>query len=208
MAVITISREVGSNGEQVDELICQTLDYCRVDKALLTKIARDAGVDVKAVLTKEKDVARKPKLISGQMTSLYGRDPAAFSRQGSIDDQTYTRVIRETMEKFAQQGNVVIVGRGGQMILQSWPTALHVHLYAATEVRVARLIERAKITPLEARRYIERSDEQKRQSIRYWHKNANWKDLKHYHLAIDTSKIAPELAAQLIIQAAQQTRDS
>lgn len=40
------------------------------------------------------------------------------------------------MEKFAREGNAVIVGRGGQMIPQDWPTTLHVRLYASLEARV------------------------------------------------------------------------
>ena len=203
MAIITISRELGSGGDQIADLLCQKLGYCRVDKPMLTKIARDAGVDVKAVLKKEKEMASKPRLISGQMTSLYDRAPGAFRKEGTLDDQTYARVVHDTIVEFAQQGDAIIVGRGGQMILADWPTALHVHLYAPLRVRTRRLAERASISELDAKRHIERSDEQKRQFIRHMHKNANWKDLKHYHLAINTAHIAPPVAAQLIIQAAQ-----
>jgi cytidylate kinase len=202
MTVITISRELGSGGDRVAELLCDELGYCRVDKAMLSKIAEEAGVDVKAVLAKERDVTSKPKLISGQMTSLYGRQPTAFGRKSEMDDQTYTRVVRETMERFAQQDNAIIVGRGGQMVLRDWPGALHVHLYASKETRIQRLIERYNITKLDADRRIERSDEQKRLFVRNMHKNANWKDFKHYHLAINTSHVDPAVAAQIIMLAA------
>lgn len=208
MAVITISRELGSQGDEIVELLCQKLGYCRIDKAVLTKIAKDAGVDVKAILAKEKDVSQKPKLISDQMTSLYGRAPAAFTKEGSLDDQTYARIVRQTLEESAREGNTIIVGRGGQMILHDWPNALHVHLYAPIEIRIQRLADRTNISLLEAKRHIEKSDEQKRQYIRQLHHNANWKDVKHYHLAINTGSISSEIAAQLIIQAAQSVEDN
>jgi cytidylate kinase len=203
MPVITISRELGSGGDQIADLLCDKLGYCRVDKAVLSKIAEEAGVDVKAVLAKERDVTSKPKLISDQMTSLYGRQPGAFGRKSELDDQTYARVVRETMEKFAQQDNAILIGRGGQMVLRDWPGALHIHLYADQEARARRLMERYNITKLDAQRRIERSDEQKRLFIRNMHKNANWKDLRYYHLAIDTSHIALETAAEIIMVAAQ-----
>jgi len=203
MPVITISRELGSGGDQIADLLCDKLGYCRVDKAVLSKIAEEAGVDVKAVLAKERDVTSKPKLISDQMTSLYGRQPGAFGRKSELDDQTYARVVRETMEKFAQQDNAILIGRGGQMVLRDWPGALHIHLYADQEARAQRLMERYNITRLDAQRRIERSDEQKRLFIRNMHKNANWKDLRYYHLAIDTSHVALETAAQIIMVAAQ-----
>jgi hypothetical protein len=123
MAVITISRELGSEGDKIADLLCQGLGYCRVDSAMLAQIAEEAGVNVEAVLAKERAVTRRPKLVSSDMTSLYRKDPSAFGKQDAIDDQTYARVVRETMEKYAQEGNAVIIVRGGQMVLQDWPTA-------------------------------------------------------------------------------------
>lgn len=202
MAVITISRELGSNGDAISDLLCDRLGYCRVDKALLSHIAQEAGIDVEAVLEKERAVANKPRLISDQMTSLYGRRPSAFGESGSIDDQTYARVVRETMERFAREGNAVIIGRGGQIVLRDWPNALHVHLYAPLPVRIERLMERHQISELEAKRRISGSDERKRWYVRQAHRNANWKDLKHYHLAINTAALAIETAAEVITQAA------
>jgi CMP/dCMP kinase len=202
MAVITISRELGSGGSQISDLLCEKLGYCRVDKTLLSQIAAEAGVDVQAVLDKERAVTTRPRLISEQMTSLYGRAPSAFGRKGDMDDQTYARIVQETMERFAAEGNAVIVGRGGQMVLRDWPSALHVHIYAPPEIRVQRLCDRLNISELEARRSVETSDEQKRLYIRNAHGNANWKDAKHYHLMINTGYISPEIAAELIIQAA------
>jgi cytidylate kinase len=201
MAVITISREEGSNGDLIADLLCDHLGYCRVDKALLTSIAQEAGVDVEAVLEKERAVTNKPRLISDQMTSLYGRKPSAFGKSGSMDDQTYARVVREAMERYAREGNAVIIGRGGQMVLRDWPSALHVHLYAPLKVRVERLKERQQISDLEAKRRIAASDERKRLYVRQAHANANWKDLKHYNLAIDTGAISAETAAEMIIRA-------
>lgn len=202
MAIITISRELGSQGSHIADLLCDRLGYCRVDKTMLSQIAAEAGVDIKAVLDKERAVTTKPRLISDQMTSLYGRAPSAFGIKGGMDDQTYTRVVQETMERFAGEGNAVIIGRGGQMVLRDWPTALHVHIYAPQEVRVQRLRERRNISELDAKRLISNSDEQKRMYIRHAFKNANWKDAKHYHLMINTGYITPETAAEIIVQAA------
>ena len=203
MAVVTVSRELGSGGNHVVDLLCDELGYCRVDKSMLLEIAAEAGVDVKAVLAKERDVTAKPRLISDQMTSLYSRQPTAFGRAGEIDDQTYDRVVRETMVKYAQTGDAIIVGRGGQIILHDRPNTLHVHLYASPNVRVRNLVDRYGITKLDAQRRIERSDEQKRLYIRNMHSNANWKDLKHYHLAIDCGSIPADVVVNLVVTAAQ-----
>jgi cytidylate kinase len=208
MAVITISRELGSEGDKIADLLCQELGYARVGKEMLSHIAEEAGVDVQAVLAKEQAVTRRSKMISSDMTSLYAKDPTAFDKKAVMDDETYAHIVRETMEKFAREGNAIIVGRGGQMILHDWPAALHVHLYAPPGVRARRLMERLNITETEAKQRIDRSDEQKRQYIRHVHRNADWKNLKYYHLAISTDHVPPQVAAQMIILAARHKEEN
>lgn len=202
MAVITISRELGSCGDQVAELLCEQLGYCRVDKDLLLHIAQEAGVDIDTVLEKERGVTQRARLVSGEMTSLYRKQASAFEKKTALDDQTYEQVVRETMERFARAGNAIIVGRGGQMVLSGWPTALHVRLYAPVEVRVQRLMEREHLSQAEAEYRIAQSDEQKRQYIRHWHNNADWRNPKYYHLTIDTARISLEAVVQIIVLAA------
>jgi cytidylate kinase len=208
MGVITISRELGSEGDKIADRICEALGYQRVDKDMVLHIAEEAGVDVDAVLATERNVVGRARLVSGAMTSLYAKQPTAFERKTGVDDQTYTRVVHNTMEKFAKQGNAVIVGRGGQMILHDWPDALHVRLYADPEIRAQRISQRLDISPQEATQRITRSDERKRQYIRHMHNNADWKNLKYYHLAIDTGHIDPDAAVQIIILAAREKAEA
>lgn len=202
MAVITISRELGSEGDKVADLLCQELGYCRMDKDILMQIAAKAGIDVDALLELERGFAKRARLVSDEMTSLYRKQAAAFDKRGAVDDKTYAQILRETLEELAQTGDAVIVGRGGQMILADHPHALHVRLYAPSEVRARRLAAREALTEAAALHRIEQSDEQKRQYIRQMFNNADWRNPKHYHLAIDTGQISPEAAAQIIILAA------
>jgi cytidylate kinase len=203
MAVITISRELGSCGDQVIELLCEQLGYCRVDKDMLLHIAQEAGVDTETILEQERNVTQRARLVSGEMTSLYRKQASAFEKEAALDDQTYERVVRETLERFARENNAIIVGRGGQMVLRGWPTALHIRLYAPPEVRVQRLMEREHLSQAEAEHRVVQSDEQKRQYIRHWHNNADWRNSKYYHLAIDTSRLSLETVVQIIVLAAQ-----
>lgn len=203
MGVVTISRELGSDGDKIADLLCDRLGYCRVDKTMLMQIAQEAGVNIAAIQAAERDLSRKPRLISTDLTSLYRKQPSAFGESTGLDQVTYTRVLHETMERYAAQGNALIVGRGGQMLLRDWPGALHVHLYAPPEVRAKRIMERSGISEDAAKQRIDRADEEKRHYFRVMHDNTNWKSMQYYHLAIDTSRISPEVAAELIVRAAQ-----
>jgi cytidylate kinase len=203
MAIITISRELGSEGDKICDVICEHLGYCRVDRAVLMHIAEEAGIDAEAVLEMEKGFTKRARLVSGEMTSLYRKQRSAFEKRGVIDDRAYAEVVKNALENYARQGDAIIVGRGGQMILRDWPNALHVRLYAPAEVRARRLMTRESISEAAAIRRIKQSDEHKRQYIRQMFKNADWRNLKYYSLAIDTSRVPMEAAARIIVLAAQ-----
>jgi CMP/dCMP kinase len=202
MAIITISRELGSEGDKICDMTCEKLGFCRVDKAVLMQIAEESGIDVDAVLEMERGFTKRARLVSGEMTSLYRKQRTAFEKAGVMDDRTFAEVLRDAVEDYARQGEAIIVGRGGQMILRDWPNVLHVRLYAPEDVRVQRIMAREGTSELEATRRIEESDEQKRQFIRQMFNNADWRNLKYYSLAIDTARIPLEAAAQIIATAA------
>jgi len=202
MAVITISRELGSEGDRIAEILCQELGYRWVDKAILAQMAQEAGLDEEAVLALERSIPTRARLTSTDMRSLYSKQPSAWEKKTALDDETYRRIARETMEKYAAEGDAIIIGRGGQMILRDHPAALHVHLFASAELRAHRIAHRLGISEQEAARRIAASDEEKKLYIRYMHDNANWKDSKYYHLMINTAAVPPEVAAQIIKLAA------
>ncbi len=196
MTVITVSRELGSEGDRIAEMLVAELGYRWVDKGLLTQMAQEAGMDEEAVLTLERSIPNRARFTSTDMRSLYSKQPGAWEKKSALDDETYRRIVRETMERYAAEGDVIIIGRGGQMVLRDHPAALHVHLYAPAELRAQRLAARAGISEQDAARRITTSDEEKRLFIRFMHDNANWKDPKYYHLMLNTGAIAPEVAAR------------
>ena len=64
-------------------------------------------------------------------------------------------------------------------------------------------MKRLGIPESEARRKIQASDEHRRRYIRHMHDNANWKRVDYYHLAIDTGRICADVAAAIVVAAAQ-----
>ena len=127
MAVITLSRELGSEGDKIADALCQQLGYRRIDKEMLSEVAARAGVDVDAVLAMERSFARRARLVSTEMTSLYSK-----SRQLSTSASRWTtRPMRRSCARpwrMRDRRERRHHRRGGQMVLRNWPRALHVHL--------------------------------------------------------------------------------
>jgi cytidylate kinase len=103
-------------------------------------------------------------------------------------------VIRD----LAQEGNVVLVGRGGQVLLRDTPQALHVQIVGPFQHRVATLVEREGIEEREASAQLTASDRARRDYLRRYHR-VDWLDQVLYDLVINAGRISPTLAAELIV---------
>jgi len=108
-----------------------------------------------------------------------------------------TAIIRE----LGQRGDVVILGRGSQMILRSLPGALHVLCLAPQEIRIQRLAEREGISLEEATHRLLEADRGRAAFHRkFWRVDVNEPAL--YDLTIETSHLSYQVAAELVATAA------
>src|SRR5512146_879462 len=127
MAVITISRQYGSLGNIVANALGQRLGYRVVMRELINQAASAAGAPEVALAVIDE-------------LGLLGLSPS------EEDYQAYIHAVKYVMQGLADEGNVIIVGRGGQVVLAGRPDVLHVRTVAPVEVRAARLMERHHIS--------------------------------------------------------------
>lgn len=182
MAVITISRQLGSLGFEIGNLVSERLGYHVVWRELINEAAQRAGApDVALAVIDE--------------LGLLGVTPSARSSQAYLD------AVRSVVLELASKGNVVLIGRAGQRILAGFPGTLHVRLIAPLELRVQRISEEQKI-PLEAARsQIEASDAHRRQYLKRFYRS-DWEDPSLYDLVINTGRMTSAAACELICMAA------
>jgi cytidylate kinase len=67
----------------------------------------------------------------------------------------YVKEVEHVIEDLAAEGDVVIVGRGGQAILRGRPDVLHVRIVAPADVRAKRLASRHQISLESAQAQVE-----------------------------------------------------
>ena len=221
MAVITISRQTGSGGDEIAALVCKQLGYRYFDKAMLAKAAsEDTQSEVDFLKFSEEDFVKGSALMN-RLLSLTGANresPVAQMRiwaedghgQRSVqvvqlDESRAIQLVQNAIRYVADQGNVVIMGRGAQVILKDHRGALHVRIEAPWEDRVQRVKQRYDLrgegARTEAQNLIARRDEASADYVRRFY-DVNVKDSKLYHLVINTGKLSVEAAAGLIAAAA------
>jgi CMP/dCMP kinase len=181
MAAITISRQLGSMGDEVAQAIAIRLNYRIVSRDLINQAALRAGVPEMA-------------LAAIDDLGLFGIRPSPQARNA------YHQAIHNTMHEMAEIGDVIIIGRAGQVILRDHPDVLHVMVIAPFSVRVERISRQQNIPTQAAIAQIEASDRTRRNYLRrYYH--VRWDNPELYDLVVNTYRLSPDQASCLVSQA-------
>jgi cytidylate kinase len=112
----------------------------------------------------------------------------------------YLDLITSVVLEQAAEGQAMIVGRGGQMILRGRPGVLHVQVMAKFETRVYNIIQREGVKWREAAYRVRQADEQRAGYLRRFY-NVDWLDSSLYDLVVNTDQLTTDVAVNLIAAA-------
>jgi hypothetical protein len=217
MTLITLSRQLGSLGDAIAVQVAQRLGLRLVDQEVINRAALEIGVPRVALeelgYEGQRNLAQQVLKAMRAMplipsTTPSDRDdvtltlpfggllsPTAPPISASIEQ--YVHMVGLVVRNLAQEGNVLIVGRGGQILLGKEPGTLHLQIVASEPVRIERVMARYKVNYREASQRVRASDRARADYIRRYH-NADWLDPCLYHLVINTSQIPVPVAAEMI----------
>jgi cytidylate kinase len=184
MSVITISRQMGSRGDELAQQVAERLGWRKVSHELINQAAQAAGAP---------DVA----LAEIDELGFFNLQPTATERQA------YQSQVERIIRELADKGEVVIVGRGGQVILGGRRDAFHVRIIAPIEARLLWLQHERKISVEAARACLERSN-RTRTGYLWRNYGRQLDDPGLYHLVINTALIKLPQAVNLTVQTYQQ----
>lgn len=125
--------------------------------------------------------------------------PAATATR-LIDDSQFFQVLSAVMKDLASTGNVLIMGRGGNMVLKDDPSALHVGVVAPIEFRIDTAMRRNNMDRADAERYV-MIEERARVSFYRRHFKAHPDDPHLYHMMVNPATLGVERAASVVAHA-------
>ncbi|MFP4393906.1 MAG: AAA family ATPase [Anaerolineales bacterium] len=207
MAVVTISRQYGSGGTEIAAQVCEVLGYTHFNKNTMVDVADEMDISEDEVVDFSEDTYK----VRGFLDRLLGRRrmvvpaPEAASDEDTIDLATLdatrgVELVKKIILGAYDRGNVVIVGRGGQSILQEKYGVLHVRIEAPLGARALHIKERQGISMEAARQLALEKDQAAAAYVRNFF-NIAWDNSKYYHLVINTGKWEISAAAQIIVNA-------
>lgn len=179
MPIITISRQFGSLGTVIAEMLKEELKLDSLGRIKIREeLVNKYGVSLKNV---QKYDEKKP----------------AFWDVFSSDKDRYLHFMKTEVYECAKKGNCIMIGRGAQVLLQDVPSTLHVRIIAPRELRIERIKQRYNYNDKLGEHMIRHSDHDRTGFYKFFF-HVNWEDPGLYDLVINTRTFSVENAVCLI----------
>ena len=176
MAIITISRQMGSLGDEIAKAVADKLNYDYIDKPEIAEALADYGLRVH---------------------EKFDEKGLSFWESFSQQKKRFLYLIKVVLSDFAKKGNVVIYGWGAQVLFKDLPGVLRARIIAPFEVRTRRLVEQKGYDEKNAEKTLRKSDRDSAGFISSFFKyDLEDKDL--YDLIINTNTISVGTGVELI----------
>jgi len=182
--IIAIEREFGSGGGVIAEILADRLEWKLFDRELTNDIARLAQVKVSEVQQCDERLDH----ILHRLGKVFWRGSFErslhFPDEKAFDADRMVELVQQVIEKAAEAGSCVIVGRGAPWFLRCRPDTFSVFLYAPRSEKIRRLTPLVK-DQAEALRLLNTVDSERAAFVkRYFGKT--WPKRPLYHVMLNT----------------------
>ena len=200
--LVTISREYGSGGRIIGKLLAQKLGVPFYDKDELIELAAEQSGYAKELLAGAELKAKNS--FAYNLSSALSFNEATSGSPLSVNEKLFSATF-QAIQEIGKQGEAVIVGRCADYVLRELAGVTNVFIYAEHADRIKRAVEVYGDNADEAKNIVAMYDKA-RQNYYNYHTGQKWGDFKNYNLAINSSYITEEEAANLIVDYVQHRR--
>lgn len=198
--IITISRQTGSGGHEIAELLAEKLNIPLHDRNVVEEAMKELelenadDVDEKLVVDYFAKFAKGYHAIFGK-GKLYHMMPQT-QEEPTISEKMF-EVQSRIIKRLAEAGPCVIVGRCADYVLEDRDDVFSVFITAEEEQRVQRMMERRELTHERAVNAVEFAD---RDRAKYYQAYAKrkWGVPESYDITVSSTKLGIEGVVDLI----------
>ena len=200
--LVTISREYGSGGRTIGKILAQKLEVPFYDKEELIDLAAERSGFSKELLAGAELKAQNS--FAYNLSSALSFNEATSGSPLSVNEKLFLATF-QTIREIGEKGEAVIVGRCADYVLREIAGVTNVFIYADQGDRLRRAVESYGENPDDVREIVATYDKA-RQNYYNYHTGQKWGEFKNYNLAINSSYITEEEAANLIADYVQHRR--
>lgn len=168
MTIVAISRELGSAGTALGTAVAKELGFRCVDREIILKAAEAHQVP-------------EEKLADVDERRL------TFWERFDEEKRRFLVFIESAFYAHAEEGNVVMIGRGGPLLLQGVSHAMRVRIMAPFNIRVDRVMEEYKLDKKAAAARVRNYDREQAARMEYLF-GVDWTSPDHYDFVLNTGE--------------------
>jgi hypothetical protein len=188
---VTISRDLGSLGDEIARLLAMRLGWHVFDKEIVNHIS--ANSHVRETLVEQLDERVRTR-IQDNMLRLF-----SIPESTPFGCEEYHEALVKTLIYLAALGNAILVGRGANFALRGERGGLHIRLTASPQIRIQRLSERWGLSQDQAAKRMHEKDIERSAFIRH-HFDQDLEDVRSFDLVFNTDRLSPEQVAGAILR--------
>lgn len=205
--IITISRELGSGGHTVGQLLAERLGVRFSDKELIKALREEFHLTTDAIerLKGEKkdwltSLLRKIVAMPKAENVVEWDDKFVQEYRPDLSSDEIFEAEKQILRGIAEEGSCVIAGRSGFFVLKDFPNKVDIFITAPREKRIQRVMAKQHLSEQEAAAAIDRVDEGRENYIKRYAGTSRY-DVRNYDLVINMDNFPDENAAvELIVK--------
>ncbi len=228
MPIITFNGPIGCGGNELGLKVADLLDVDYVDRIVFAEAAKRVGSTISALAEKEERVIRlrdriayflqnmleksavsgaagEPyfspgiEMLPGEQYSDLADEPITESQR--LSDSQFLEATTAVIQELASSGNVVVIGRGANIILKDAPGTVHVALAASPAKCVDTIVERERFSRPEGEKFFADAERARQAFFRKFFK-VHCDNQSLYHVCLNMDRISLDTAAEIVVHMA------
>jgi cytidylate kinase len=179
MAILTVSRELGSGGSEIARAVASELNYDYLDKQRILDDIKAAGSEWE----------KWGEALDEHCPTVWEKYDWSF--------RGFSALVQSCILSHALRGNIVIIGRGGNFLLKGIASAFRIRIITPLANRIERIMRQEAIDKEPAKWLIEKTDSENACFIRSIY-SREWNDPAEYDMVFNTHSQKKEVIITLI----------
>ncbi len=180
---ITISRQFGSGGHEIGELLAKRLGIAFIDREIIGETAKNSDIAQSII----ESLDEKP-------TTSFLYSLVMGLRPGKLEPDEYDMPLPQkvflaeyhAIRKIASEKSAVFVGRCADCALKDTPSHVRIFIYAPMEARINRIVKRMNTNADHAAELIQKADKGRANYYNYY-TGKKWGRPENYDLCLSSN---------------------
>lgn len=183
--IISVSREFGSGGHEIAEMLAEKFGLDLYDSNILEEIATEKEVD-SSHFEKYDEVPRN---------RIFSRTVRGYSN--SMEENVANMQFDFLQKKASKGESFVVVGRCAETMLKCYPALVSIFVLGDWDHKVERVKKLYNLSDAEAEKFIKKQDK-RRKTYHNYYCDVKWGDSRNYDISVNSSKLGEKETAEML----------